>query len=294
MASCLHLAFAATALLSLALPVSAQIQTNDTFSYCPLPIRNIASNRIHNSTGTIAIPFEGHGDPWYISTTISDRRNPGVFYNGWATIQDLGIFLSVPDDLPGSATGNETRICAYTMPGQNATSEGDGLAENSCKGVMSDECIEAYLNAPMPPQDGPCPAYDVEDRCDIPTGIRTITPLVLNESRCALDELPHSGVPDGYSTFSGFPAGFMLPPDGNQSEFEVYDLRVRQPVPMLFTVRSGSTAQAHLVCLAPSDVVEGSREPEAEFPPSGAAGLRGGLGVAAAAAAVAVIALVAA
>lgn len=63
-------------------------------------------------------------------------------------------------------------------------------------------------------------------------------------------------------------------PDGDSSRdsFEVYDLRVQQPIPLLISARdreSGSWA-TEVICLAPSNVTEGSREPEAEFPPSAA------------------------
>ncbi|KAM0277632.1 hypothetical protein ACHAQH_005660 [Verticillium albo-atrum] len=267
----LHLAFAATTLISLISPTSAQ--RNITYDNCPLPIRHVANDRVWNATGSIPIsPLNGNED-WYVSTTLTDLRNTNVYYDGWPTGQDLGIFLSVPSDFVSSETANATRICGYTMRGQNATSEGDGSGKDSCRGVLSDECVEEALKTPMPPDDGPCPELDVGDKCDVSTRYRTF---------CIWDNLPHVDIPSGHRSFAGFPGGHIMPPDAEETEFDVYDLRVRQTVPMLFTVRSGSQEKAHMVCVAPSNVVEGSREPEAEFPPSGAPGLRGAGGVAAA------------
>ncbi|KAG7148394.1 hypothetical protein HYQ46_002744 [Verticillium longisporum] len=194
--------------------------------------------------------------------------------------QDLAVFLSVPQSFVGTETGNATRVCGYTMPGQNATSVGDASSEDSCSGVLSEERIEEALKTPMPPSDGSCPELDLGDKCDVSTGFRTSNPVQLNPSVCVLDNLPHTDVPNGYRSFAGFPGWRIMPPDEEENEFDVYDLRVQQTVPMLFTVQSGSQEKVYLVCLAPNKVVDGSREPQAEFPPSDAGVVWRGSGLA--------------
>lgn len=54
----------------------------------------------------------------------------------------------------------------------------------------------------------------------------------------------------------------------------MYDLRVQQPIPILLSVLlpDGKSA-AEVICLAPSNITQSSREPEAEFPPNAAGSL---------------------
>ncbi|CRK38804.1 hypothetical protein BN1723_015403, partial [Verticillium longisporum] len=239
------------------------------------------NNRSWNATGTVAVPPLDNGDEdWFVSTTLTDIRSTNVYFDGWPTAQDLAVFLSVPQSFVGTETGNATRVCGYTMPGQNATSVGDASSEDSCSGVLSEERIEEALKTPMTPSDGSCPELDLGDKCDVSTGFRTSNPVQLNPSVCVLDNLPHTDVPNGYRSFAGFPGWRIMPPDEEENEFDVYDLRVQQTVPMLFTVQSGSQEKVYLVCLAPNKVVDGSREPQAEFPPSDAGVVWRGSGLA--------------
>ncbi|EEY23105.1 conserved hypothetical protein [Verticillium alfalfae VaMs.102] len=249
----------------------ATAQRNESLENCPLPIRHLADDRSWNATGTIAIPPLENGDEdWFVSATLTDIRRANVYFDGWPTAQDLAVFLSVPQSFVGSETGNATRVCGYTMPGQNATATGDASSEDSCSSVLPEECIEEALKTPMTPSDVPCPELDLGDKCDVSTGFRTFNPVQLSPSVCVLDSLPHTDVPNGYRSFAGFPGWRIMPPDEEENEFDVYDLRVQQTVPVLFTVQSGSQQKVHLVCVAPNKVVEGSREPQAEFPPSDA------------------------
>ncbi|RYP15777.1 hypothetical protein DL765_005503 [Monosporascus sp. GIB2] len=58
--------------------------------------------------------------------------------------------------------------------------------------------------------------------------------------------------------------------------FEWYDLRVRQPMPMVLAGRHSDRdfqGRKQVICLAPSSVTEGSRVPEGEFPASIASGI---------------------
>jgi hypothetical protein len=110
------------------------------------------------------------------------------------------------------------------------------------------------------------------------TNIIPVTPLNFSSSRCTLDELPSIDLPENYKTFGGFPGGALLAGDRELEEYDAYDLRVRQPIPLLLTARSGDSRQSKMVCIAPNNVVEGSRIPELKFPPSGATSIQGGFG----------------
>jgi hypothetical protein len=107
-----------------------------------------------------------------------------------------------------------------------------------------------------------------------------VTPLNFSSSRCTLDELPSIDLPENYKTFGGFPGGALLAGDRELEEYDAYDLRVRQPIPLLLTAQFDDTRtrQRKMVCIAPNNVVEGSRIPELEFPPSGALSIHGGFG----------------
>lgn len=98
-------------------------------------------------------------------------------------------------------------------------------------------------------------------------------PLNFSSSNCSVDELPGVSLPDGYETFQ-LSGGGLVPPDAEKDSFEVYDLRVQQPIPILLSVRlpDGESA-AEVICLAPSNITQSGREPEAEFPPNAAGSL---------------------
>lgn len=66
--------------------------------------------------------------------------------------------------------------------------------------------------------------------------------------------------------------GLLISPE-EETFYEAYDLLVRQSLPVLLTARipgvSSNTTTA-LACLSADEIVDGSREPEGEFPPSSA------------------------
>ena len=79
----------------------------------------------------------------------------------------------------------------------------------------------------------------------------------------------------------------ILHPEPDEESYEMYNLRVRQPVPILVKARLGTSGsityqRQKMLCVAPSRITQGSREPEGEFPPSGGVGTNSGRSVAAA------------
>ena len=71
---------------------------------------------------------------------------------------------------------------------------------------------------------------------------------------------------DDYVSFSGFPIGFQEPGDWELDSFEAYDLQVQQPVPLLVVTHYDGNVSPKMVCIAPNDLIEGSRVPQSEFP----------------------------
>ncbi|KAH7251513.1 hypothetical protein BKA59DRAFT_472172 [Fusarium tricinctum] len=263
------------ATLCLAGHVSAQI--NSSYRDCPFAIRNIATeNWPYNSTGTLPIEIQGQDDPWQISVAVTDRRAPDLWFDDRRSDQETNTYLSVPGSFIGSSEGNKTFVCLYMMPGVNETATNATVADGSCNGILSDECIEEFNEAPT--SDGQkCPTVSASEKCGRFVASQ-LSPLNFSSSRCTLDELPSIDLPENYKTFGGFPGGALLPGDRELEEYDAYDLRVRQPIPLLLTARSGDTRQSKMVCIAPNNVVEGSRTPKLEFPPSGAMSIHGGFG----------------
>ena len=110
------------------------------------------------------------------------------------------------------------------------------------------------------------------------TGVNSflVTPLNLSNSSCTLSDLPEMDLPSDYRTYGSLPGGSFPPADNELETFDAYDLKVRQPIPILFSVQSGDVGDAKMVCIAPNNVLDGSRIPESEFPPSGAVSLQTG------------------
>ncbi|RMJ14412.1 hypothetical protein CDV36_005913 [Fusarium kuroshium] len=255
---------AVTASVSMVLPATAQ---------CPAPIEKInAGNVTFNATGDTSVAFINK-DPWHLSLTIEDSRRENTRYGSeWNTLQDLGVFLSVPESFIGTRDGNRTQVCTYRMEGQNATSDAeDNSAKLSCNGILSEDCQNA-LRSVSAPKDGECPSApsNVAEACAESINIWTSVPLNFSTSNCSIDELPGVTLPNDYETFQ-LSGGGLVPPDTNKDSFEVYDLRVQQPIPILLSVRlpDGKSA-AEVICLAPSNITQSSRKPEAEFPPNAA------------------------
>ena len=82
---------------------------------------------------------------------------------------------------------------------------------------------------------------------------------------------------NNYVSFTGFPIGFQEPGDWELDSFKAYDLQVRQPVPLLVVTHYDGNVSPKIVCIAPNNLVKGSRVPLSEFPDaSGAVLMRTG------------------
>jgi hypothetical protein len=107
-----------------------------------------------NSTGVVRLgPGPALDDPWYLSLTITDRRDPMYIQGDSATWQQLEGFLSVPSSLDGGQEGNQTDYCMYMLPPHDAASQEEA---GSCSGVLSDECIFAMQHNTPSHMDGDC------------------------------------------------------------------------------------------------------------------------------------------
>jgi hypothetical protein len=72
--------------------------------------------------------------------------------------------------------------------------------------------------------------------------------------------MPYLDLPENYTTFgSGLWVG--LDGDKDRGDFDLYDLRVQQTIPLLFSVSTGA-GMSRMICMAPDQVVSGSRKPE--------------------------------
>ena len=144
---------------------SAQ-ESNDTFmARCQGPIDSIANgSQYFNSTGTARLPSNPiHDDDWYVSVTITDRRDPNHIYGTEMPWQEREAFISVPDSLVRSQDGNQTEYCVYELPGQDASSQQEA---GDCSGVLSDDCIDALMQNTPVMSDGQChKPENVEDAC---------------------------------------------------------------------------------------------------------------------------------
>lgn len=74
----------------LSIPCHAQILNDSSVQNCLSPISTIVNGRQpFNSTGTVRLaPGPAQKDPWYLSLTITDRRDPQYVYGESATWQE--------------------------------------------------------------------------------------------------------------------------------------------------------------------------------------------------------------
>jgi hypothetical protein len=95
--------------------------------------------------------------------------------------------------------------------------------------------------------------------------------------------LPHVDLPNDYRTYGFLNVGTNDGGDDREN-FDLYDKYVREAVPMVLTVRSpDGDYETKVVCLAPNNVVNGSRVPEESLAtsPNSAAALWTAMAVAA-------------
>ncbi|OAG19885.1 hypothetical protein CC77DRAFT_144588 [Alternaria alternata] len=214
-----------------------------------------------NSTGMVRLgPGPALDDPWYLSLTITDRRDPMHIYGSSATWQQLEGYLSVPSSLEGGQESNQTDYCMYMLPPHDAASQEEA---GSCSGVLSDECIFAMQHNTPSMWNGECrQPSNLEEVCGSSAPFATSMPWNFTRTGCALTGLPHIDVPDDYRSYGPLPMSVLRGGDDREN-FDLYDKNVREAVPMAFTIRdSGGDIEHRVLCLAPDNVVEGSRVPQ--------------------------------
>ncbi|EWZ45877.1 hypothetical protein FOCG_01593 [Fusarium oxysporum f. sp. radicis-lycopersici 26381] len=204
-------------------------------------------------------------------------------------MQWLKAFISGPRQLVGSLDGKTVEVCPYMLKGLNNTSEDPDDADESCKGVMSDECIEEFENLTLPLGTGKnCPSYqdfDLSDKCKLHLySAMLFPPRNFSTARCSLDKIPYLDIPDNQRTYG---THISLGEDGDidYDDYDAYDIRVQQTIPMFMMVSTRGVSDSKMVCIAPNKVVQGSRKPElklegAEQEDENTASRVGGLGAA--------------
>ncbi|CAN9407594.1 unnamed protein product [Alternaria sp. RS040] len=240
----------------------AQSLNDTSLEGCQGPITTIArGSQYFNSTGTVRLASNPtHDDDWYVSVTITDRRNPRQIYGPSMPWQEREAFLSVPDSLVGSQEGNQSEYCVYELPGQDASSQEEA---GNCSGVLSDDCIDALMKNTPIMSDGQChKPENVEDACGMVASQPVGTPSNFNSTECSLSKMPHVDLPDNYRTYYAHHVP-VSEGGGGYENFDLYDRHVREAVPMVFTIKSpGGTIAHKAICVVPNKVVEGSRVPK--------------------------------
>lgn len=154
---------ATAASLSFSRGLLAQSRNTSSLEGCSQSIQSIARGGRANSTGSLAMNAQTEinqpDEEWYLSMMLRDNRHEGSDAWEFEPLQNLQVFLSVPEVTNGSRGGNTPRMCAYRLEGVNATADGSNFVGPSCDGVLSDECrIELEREFPLP--EG--------DRCPVP------------------------------------------------------------------------------------------------------------------------------
>ncbi|KAF6785747.1 hypothetical protein CSOJ01_15538 [Colletotrichum sojae] len=182
------LLFAAWAVSQAVFPAAAQSSGSSSYGQCSRGIQLIGYDRTIDFNLTGSMPFDiGDQDGWYLSYLLHDTRQEFVEWNGFPTAPFLESYISVPEWFIGSTRGNETETCMYTTRGLNKTSEAEpgSDASESCKGVLSNDCIE-LLRRVEGPTDGNCPNITgIEDECGFSVAAGRYT-----FGRCTLGHLP--------------------------------------------------------------------------------------------------------
>ncbi|KAF5617580.1 uncharacterized protein FTJAE_12598 [Fusarium tjaetaba] len=241
---------------------------------CTTEIRRIDEGYlIYNSTRTARTSFAGQNRPWYITLAVTDRRGPGIVFGGVDTSQELSTFISVHKTL-ADRKNSDIRVCPSMLEASNRTSENPpdmDASENtsyenhSCKGVVSEKCIGEFENSThgIPADATKCPSLyslDLSDECRALLSISQTIPRNFSSARCSLDKMPYLDLPEDYLTFgSGLWTGLIG--DEDRKDFDKYDLRVQQTIPLLISAAGTN----RLICIAPDKVVPGSRKPQLEL-----------------------------
>ncbi|KAF5661464.1 lipase esterase [Fusarium circinatum] len=230
-----------------------------------------------NASGTLPLKLKGQKDPFYISAVITDKRDENRGSEQW-----LNGFISVPRPLAGSIDNGTIGVCSFMFQGLNGSSENPDDADQSCKGVMSDACIEELENSTLPiDTTGNCrrfEAFNLSDECkEHLTNWGLVEPRNISEGNCTIDKIPSLDVPDGYRMYGGSLSSGEA--GGEYDEFDSYDIRVQQTIPIFTVVSGGGINDRKVMCVAPNKIVPGSRKPELKLEDEANTAARvGGLG----------------
>lgn len=132
--------FTISTILSTSTVVLAQNETK-----CLLSIQDNGPENFVNSTGVVPLapwPPTIDEEEWSLTVIFNDsrsRNNDLVRYTNPVTGYIQG-YMTYPKSI------KEATACVYMLPGFNASSTGDS-PETSCRGVLSDTCINAIINA---------------------------------------------------------------------------------------------------------------------------------------------------
>ncbi|KAI1042287.1 hypothetical protein LB505_002969 [Fusarium chuoi] len=216
-----------------------------------------------NASGTLPLKLKGQKDPWYISTAITDERDQNRTFNGAHSRQWIKGFISVPRQL---VTEKSVGFCSYMFQGLNSSSENPEDPDESCKGVISDACIEEFENSTLPIRtSGGCLSsmhFNLTDDCKKHlTLYQQVLPRNISTDSCTIGNIPNLDVPDDYWTYGGSISSGEEGGD-DYDDFDSYDIRVQQTIPIFTVISDGGISDRKLVCIAPSKVVSGSRKPE--------------------------------
>ena len=167
-------------------------QRNYTNLTCPNPISEIRDSSFSswfNSTGTIPVQFNNQDDSWRISLSLTDMRAERLWFGPYSSMQQLSLWVSVPESLVGTEKGNRTNICAYTISGKNATATNSTKPKDSCKAIISNKCFKEYSHVNSPLQAGRYPRIKSSNNCDSFTAWLSKSPtsfaihMIVTESR---------------------------------------------------------------------------------------------------------------
>ncbi|KAF5618645.1 hypothetical protein F52700_12165 [Fusarium sp. NRRL 52700] len=216
-----------------------------------------------NASGTLPFKLQGQEDPFYISAVITDERDQNRGSEQW-----LNGFISVPRPLAGSIDNQTVGVCSYMFQGLNSSSENPDDADGSCEGVVSDECVEELENSILPiSTGGNCKVstpLNLSDECKKHlTLYQLVQPRNITEGNCTIDKMPHLQVPDSYRVYGGSLSQGEA--GGEYDEFDSYDMRVQQTIPIFTVVSGGGISDRKMVCVAPNKIVPGSRKPKLEL-----------------------------
>ncbi|KAH6062596.1 hypothetical protein HBI67_143530 [Parastagonospora nodorum] len=240
----------------------AQNSSTD-LSRCALSIGELSPNARVNSTGMRSFRWQ-EGDPdWYLTTTLNDTRNPVLV----SQLHDFQGYISAPMD-------TDAQVCVFMLNGINATVAGD----NGCENALRPECVDFLKKNHVFSEQ--CQAPPERDALVAACGQQgfgsgySSKPTDFSNQTCTILSPPANSMPSDYLTW---PVRALSErerySDDEADDFAYYDLYVRQTRPWVIT-REGKETQ--VLCVAPDALVEGSREPEGEWPPAGSPGNSGG------------------